>query len=329
VGGKPRGIKPTGGIKIMNQLTISENKILDPIQAETAPQKSADRISKYFPTSLEKLGSLFFFFAASFAIYAGWKTRHLEYFTAENGWGYNLGIIGGSLMIIMLLYPVRKRVRFMQNMGPVKYWFRIHMMLGVLGPICVLFHANFQLGSTNSNVALFSMLVVAGSGLLGRYIYTRNHYGLYGSKINLAKLNQQLEDEISEGEKLFFFCPQVQKTLSKLSETALSHPRTLIHIASRIFLTSIHTRWVNWRLGRLLKLEIKNRALNENWEPTYHQHKLKLARQWINNYLLTVCRVVEFSFYDRLFSFWHVLHLPLFIMLLIAGIFHVIAVHAY
>ena len=202
-------------------------------------------------------------------------------------------------------------------------------MLGILGPICILFHANFQLGSTNSNVALFSMLIVAGSGLLGRYIYTRNHFGLYGSKINLAKLNQQLENEKSEGEKLFSFCPQVQKTLSKLSEAAMSHPRTLIHNASRILLTSIHTRWVNWRLCRLLKLEIKHRAINENWGPAYQKQKFKLARQWINNYLLTVCRVVEFSFYDRLFALWHVLHLPLFIMLMIAGIFHVIAVHAY
>ena len=31
----------------------------------------------------------------------------------------------------------------------------------------------------------------------------------------------------------------------------------------------------------------------------------------------------------RLFSYWHVLHIPLFFMLLIAGIVHVIAVNMY
>jgi hypothetical protein len=33
--------------------------------------------------------------------------------------------------------------------------------------------------------------------------------------------------------------------------------------------------------------------------------------------------------YEGLFSLWHVLHLPLFFMLLIAGITHVVAVNVY
>ena len=40
-------------------------------------------------------------------------------------------------------------------------------------------------------------------------------------------------------------------------------------------------------------------------------------------------QVMEFESYERLFSLWHVLHLPLFFMLLIAGIVHVVAVHVY
>jgi hypothetical protein len=39
--------------------------------------------------------------------------------------------------------------------------------------------------------------------------------------------------------------------------------------------------------------------------------------------------VAAFEAYERLFSLWHVLHLPLFFMLLIAGIVHVIAVNVY
>jgi hypothetical protein len=39
--------------------------------------------------------------------------------------------------------------------------------------------------------------------------------------------------------------------------------------------------------------------------------------------------VAEYRVYERLFSLWHVLHLPLFFMLLAAGIVHVIAVHVY
>jgi len=31
----------------------------------------------------------------------------------------------------------------------------------------------------------------------------------------------------------------------------------------------------------------------------------------------------------RMFSFWHVAHVPFFIMLIVAGIVHVVSVHVY
>ena len=58
----------------------------------------------------------------------------------------------------------------------------------MVGPILVLFHANFSLGATNSNVALISMLLVAGSGVVGRYIYTRLHARLEGHEDTLEQL---------------------------------------------------------------------------------------------------------------------------------------------
>ncbi len=58
----------------------------------------------------------------------------------------------------------------------------------MVGPVLILFHANFSLGATNSNVALFSMLLVAGSGVVGRYIYTRLHARLEGHEDTLEQL---------------------------------------------------------------------------------------------------------------------------------------------
>src|SRR3974377_7409 len=97
---------------------------------------------------------------------------HLErYITPQRGLGYWLGITGGSMMLLLLLYSARKRVRWLSWMGSIPLWFDIHMTLGVVGPVLVLFHSNFRLGATNSNVALVCMIVVACSGVGGRYIY--------------------------------------------------------------------------------------------------------------------------------------------------------------
>ena len=46
-------------------------------------------------------------------------------------------------------------------------------------------------------------------------------------------------------------------------------------------------------------------------------------------YLDAVRKVAETAFYERLFASWHVLHLPLFVMLLVTATFHIIAVHVY
>jgi len=45
--------------------------------------------------------------------------------------------------------------------------------------------------------------------------------------------------------------------------------------------------------------------------------------------LESIRKIAEFHFYERLFSLWHHLHFPLFLMLIVSGIVHVIAVHMY
>jgi hypothetical protein len=49
----------------------------------------------------------FFFAAAALIIYLGWYFPTDRYITPERGIGYALGILGGSLMLVLLLYPAR------------------------------------------------------------------------------------------------------------------------------------------------------------------------------------------------------------------------------
>ena len=49
----------------------------------------------------------------------------------------------------------------------------------------------------------------------------------------------------------------------------------------------------------------------------------------VANYLFEIERVSKFHTYERIFSLWHVLHIPLVYLLVATAIFHVIAVHMY
>ena len=278
---------------------------------------------------LMKVSAGLFFLISGFAIYAGWKLRHREYFNAESGTGYLLGIVGSAMMVILLLYPMRKRFRFMAGWGPIRYWFRYHMMLGVLGPICILYHANFSLGSTNSSVALFSMLLVAGSGLIGRYLYVQIHYGLYGRRINLKDLTGELEAEKGELARNLEFVPNVKKQLLHFSNSVLNHSRGFFFSVGVFFFMRLRTRWAYRSLRGPLKQGLKEEARRTGWSTSIYRSNLRNARLEAWHFLRQVRKVAEFNVYERLFALWHLFHLPLMVMMMIAGVFHVIAVHAY
>ena len=62
----------------------------------------------------------------------GYRFPTEQYITPQTGIGYALGIIGGSAMLLLLVYPARKRVRVLAFLGTTKRWFQAHMVLGVV-----------------------------------------------------------------------------------------------------------------------------------------------------------------------------------------------------
>lgn len=49
----------------------------------------------------------------------------------------------------------------------------------------------------------------------------------------------------------------------------------------------------------------------------------------LKGYLRELQDVAQFRAYERLFSLWHVLHVPFVFMLVFSAIVHVVAVHMY
>src|SRR5215468_11121706 len=76
--------------------------------------------------------------AVAIVIWIGWVNREDSGLTPQSGVGYWLGIVGSSFMVLLLLYPLRKRMKFLRLLGTVVFWFRAHMILGVLGPALIL-----------------------------------------------------------------------------------------------------------------------------------------------------------------------------------------------
>jgi len=262
-------------------------------------------------------------------ITAGWLVSDRELINPEEGIGYWLGIVGGSLMLALLLYPLRKRFRVLHIFGPTRAWFRLHMILGLVGPLFILYHCNFRLGSFNSQVALYCMLLVAGSGIVGRHFYARIHRGLYGQKTSLKELQGELAASLEKSHGLANLTPQLVTKLDALATDLQGDAITQsIGIGRSLHWTFTH-RITHLSLWWTSRRELKAAARTS--EPVAKNIK-RLKRStsaFIGSYMKIMGRTAQFTFYERLFALWHVLHLPIFIMMVLSAIAHVVAVHMY
>jgi len=260
--------------------------------------------------------SKLFYLAISFLIYFGWNNKEFSNLTPESGAGYWLGIIGGSLMLLLLLYPLRKKVRFLNRLGKIKYWFKLHMLFGILGPVAILFHANFSLGSTNSNVAFFSMVIVASSGLVGRYLYAKIHHGLYGRKANLKELRESLKDSKSKIGDHFILSEEVVGKI-KSAERFLLRNRNIVLATLLWPLIFIRTEWIKRSLRRTLNKSFLKSSLAKGWDKETARTLSRDANNEVQPYISGLYEIYGFRVFESLFSLWHFLHLPLFIMLVL------------
>ena len=281
------------------------------------------------PRTLTSPGTLVFAAAVAGLLVVGWEARDLELLAAETGAGYALGVTGGMLILALLLYPLRKRWSRLRDTGTLQSWFRIHMVLGVIGPVCILFHANFGFGSTNSNVALISMLTVVASGIAGRYLYGKVHYGLYGHHLTLDELRMGLMLDRNALTNVITNSPEVLTALNDIDDELREMPPGLLAAWRRGRRATERARALRWVLDQEVPAAVARAAATREVGVIERYRARRTVRVRVRRYVRAVRATALFTVYERVLSAWHFLHVPLFVLLLFAGIVHVIAVHAY
>jgi hypothetical protein len=288
-----------------------------------------DRTLSALQRRVSLITTIFFTLFSLLLLYMGWLNHTEAVWTAESGWGYWFGIVGGSMMLLLLLYPMRKRLQCMSKWLTVKFWFRLHMVFGVLGPVLIMMHSSYHIGSLNGQVALYSMLLVAISGLFGRYFYTRIHYGLYGKKATFASLHADSKALKKKLGPLFELQPKAKETLKQYEKLVMEAPKGPMTSARHWF----KMRYMSASLYPKVMRDLNKKLLAAGHRKGWSKAKVRRNQLRIRRMLLAhrgvLQQVLELHFYERLFAIWHLLHMPLFIMMVITGFVHVYAVHAY
>jgi hypothetical protein len=289
----------------------------------------ANQAGETQPTFNRKQRGLIGYGLLVIALSVGWLLRDDRIVDPAEGIGYWLGIVGGSLMLFLLLYPAGKKWKFMQRFGWIRHWFRIHVVLGLLGPLLILYHCNFKLGSINSTVALYSMLIVAISGIIGKYFHARIHRGLHGRRATIEELRAEIVDSLENSRGVAAILPGFCRELHAISEEVLGDRFTRRMNIRRSLLWSVKHHIVRLKLWFQIRRELRSRAMLSETIRTNSGELRRAALVYMNDQVRLMRRIAQLAFYERLFSIWHLFHMPLFLLLVLSSLVHVLAVHMY
>jgi hypothetical protein len=108
-------------------------------------------------------------------------------------YGQLLGVAGSVLMLLTILYVVRKRVKRFARVGSAKNWLEFHIFCGIFGPVLISLHTSFKFNGIVS-VAYWSMVLVVLSGFVGRVLYARIPRTIRGEELSHAELVARAEE---------------------------------------------------------------------------------------------------------------------------------------
>lgn len=238
------------------------------------------------------------------------RPRHPLYWQLKPGgsWGLAFGIVGAVMMVVMLLYSVRKRFVALRRLGPVSEWLDFHILFGICGPLFILLHSSFKVQGLVS-LSFWSMVAVATSGIAGRYLYRQIPHSSAGDELSLAeveRLDQELARQLTQEAGLD---AEAIRQLDEVAALGTGAGRSLLGLALRFPLDSL-------RLGRRLRafrqrFSPRDRHLRRRYELLVRQ-KVSLRR-----------RILLWQRVRELFHYWHVFHKPFALVMYIFMFVHI------
>ncbi|MFO1053122.1 MAG: NAD(P)-binding domain-containing protein [Planctomycetota bacterium] len=108
------------------------------------------------------------------------------------GLGLALGIGSAVLVLLNLAYLLRRARRPLFRFGTLSAWMSVHVATGLAAALCALLHAALAPRDTPGGNALWAMLVIVLTGVVGRWIYAQVPRATNGRELALADVRSRL-----------------------------------------------------------------------------------------------------------------------------------------
>jgi hypothetical protein len=226
--------------------------------------------------------------------------------------GLLFGYVGSAMMILMLIYSVRKRTRLFSRAVSLQTVLDVHIYLGIMGPLLIVLHTSFKVQGLVA-VAFWSMAAVAVSGFFGRYLYLQIPRNIQGSELTLVELERINAEMTARLQSRF-----------KLDGAAIER---LEQVTAGF---AGETAGGAWRsVGRLLaddlfrfraRRQFARRVMRKVLLPKQELHEF--TQQSFARAILSR-RVALLSQIHQVFHYWHVIHKPFAIIMYVIMLVHI------
>lgn len=240
------------------------------------------------------------------------RPRHEEYRNLRPAGfrSHGFGIVGSAMMLFMLAYSLRKRVKIFRGLGKLSHWLDIHIYFGIMGPLLVILHTSFKVQGLVA-VSFWSMIAVALSGVLGRYLYLQIPRNVGGDELSLKEIEKQEEDLNSVLKQEFGLSQEDLNRVEAIVATPPKESRGLFSMFFTILRDDIARPFRHYKIKKAFARQFDLPALHISQLIKMTERKSLLHR-----------KLVLLNQVQRLFHYWHVFHKPFAIIMYIIMFVH-------
>lgn len=241
------------------------------------------------------------------------KEYAVVYAPGKGIWRF-LGWTGSGMMVVMMLYSVRKRFSIFNSLGSLRHWLSAHMFLGIVGPVLVTFHTTLKFGGIIAT-SFWCMILTMVFGILGRYIYIQIPRTLAGAELEEGEIDNIIK---SIDDKLGKYSREGVDNNFVLSQDIKNGEEGLIHSLFSMFRTDVVNLWKISKMKRVLKRDYNLPGKARKNIVSLIKRKAALIRK--KNYLVNS---------HKLLHHWHVVHVPLAMVMFLIMFLHIIVYYLF
>jgi hypothetical protein len=249
-------------------------------------------------------------------------SRKHAYLKPSGTIGLHLGMFGVLLFLFIYLYPLRKKWAWLGRQGSSRRWLDFHVLLGLVAPVIVTFHSAFKFSGI-AGVAYWIMVVVALSGVVGRYIYAQIPRSLSSAELSFQEAQEQSARMATQLKNTGILSSRDLERLLRLPDVRRVQSISLIGILFRMLLFDFAFPFRVWRLRqKMLWSRRKWWSLVGlgHGENVVLERAISMAREQA---LLTK-KIVFLSKSQRMLHLWHVIHRPFSYSFAVLASIHVV-----